>query len=281
MEQVRAERAQDLSYILGHSEDELDRLVSQARFLGDLTEQVVRLAGLRRGMRVLDVGCGTGDVSFLVARVVGPEGRVIGVDKSPEAVCVATKRARDAGLTNVQFVHQDLHELVLDDPVDALVGRLVLMYFADPADLLRRLSGFLKPGGVALFQEIDAGGARSLPSCAVYETAGRRITQTFARAGIDLTTSLKLGQIFEQAGLPDPRMTQLARVERGPDSPAYAYVAQMVRTLLPLMQRTGVATADEVDIETLADRMREEALARDATLVLPPLVAAWARKGPC
>ena len=64
-------------YVLGHSEDELKRLIDQARFFGDLTAQVLHLAGLGPGMRVLDVGCGAGDVSFLAASIVGPQGVVI------------------------------------------------------------------------------------------------------------------------------------------------------------------------------------------------------------
>jgi SAM-dependent methyltransferase len=106
---------------------EYDRLLEQGRFLGDLTEYLLQLAGIERGMRVLDVGWGAGDVSFLAARLIGREGAVIGVDISEEAVGVARERARQAGLTNVEFVAQDAAELVLEMPVDAVVGRLALI----------------------------------------------------------------------------------------------------------------------------------------------------------
>ncbi|MEO7156385.1 MAG: hypothetical protein ABI039_02415, partial [Vicinamibacterales bacterium] len=59
-------------YVLGHAADELDRLIKQAAFFGDLTEHTLKLAGLAPGMRVLDLGCGAGDVSFLAASLVGP-----------------------------------------------------------------------------------------------------------------------------------------------------------------------------------------------------------------
>jgi len=85
-------------YVLDHSTHELDRLIHQARFWGELTEHVMHLAGLKPGMRVLDVGCGVGDVSFLAARLVGPEGAVMGVDRSPEATALASQRAQAAGL---------------------------------------------------------------------------------------------------------------------------------------------------------------------------------------
>jgi SAM-dependent methyltransferase len=274
---LQAQLTETQSYILGHSNQELDRLISQARFFGDLTMQVLNMAGLKSGMRVLDIGCGAGDVSFLAARIVGPEGMVIGVDKSPEAIQLASQRAAVAGLANVRFLAGDLSELTLDEPVDALVGRLVLMYFADPAVLLRRLAGFLKPGGLAVFHEFDLVGAKSEPTCELFETTLWRIKQTFTRAGIDIQTGLKLGRIFQEAGLPAPQMIQGARVESGPDSPIYQQLEQITRTLLPLIERTGIATATEVDVDTLAARIQAETVVRNATLVAPAFIGAWAQ----
>src|SRR5215469_3841259 len=133
-------------YALGHAADELDRIINVGRYFGDLTEHVLHLAGLAPGMRVLDVGCGPGEVTFLAARLVGPEGTVIGVDRSPEAIELARQRAAAVGLTNVHFVIQDLSdaELVLNEPVDVLIGRLVLQYLADPVRVLRRLVTWVK-----------------------------------------------------------------------------------------------------------------------------------------
>jgi SAM-dependent methyltransferase len=267
-------------YILGHDPDELDRLIYQARFFGDLTEEVLRRAGIVPGMRVLDVGCGTGDVSFLAARLVGPTGAVIGVDRSAEAVAVAERRARGAGLGNVSFAVQDLSEFTLTAPVDALVGRLVLMYLDDPAATLRRLLDGVRPGGVVAFQEMDMAAATWEPDCPLLAVAADRIVQTFVRAGLDHRTGLKLARIYRDAGLPAPQTLQGARVESGPDSTVYDWLAQTARTLLPLMERTGVATAAEVEVDTLAARLREEVVTADATVVPPPLIGAWARTEP-
>jgi SAM-dependent methyltransferase len=263
------------SYVLGHSGDELQRLIEQGQFFGGLTASVLQSAGIGGGMRVLDIGCGVGDVSFLAARLVGPSGEVIGVDRSAEAAALATHRASEAGLTNVRFVTQDVADLRLDAPVDALIGRLVLMYFADPAVMLRRLLSLVKPGGIVAFQELDMDGARSEPPCPLFETAVARIRDAFARAGCDPRTGLKLARIFQEAGLPAPRMILGARVEAAPDSPIYDQVANVTRSLQPLMERLGVATAADIGIDTLADRIREEAQALNATLVSPSLVGAW------
>lgn len=277
MAATRTVQQQSDQYILGHAEDELDRLVDQARFFGDLTEHVLRLAGVGPGMRVLDLGCGTGDVSFLTARLVGPEGEVVGVDAAAEATGAASRRAAGAGLTNVHFVTEDLRTFTPDRPFDAVVGRLVLMYLPDPAAALRRLAGHLTPGGVVAFQEMDMGSFTSAPTCPLVETTGDRIRQTFARAGLDYRTGLSLGRTFVAAGLPVPTMLQMARVEGGEGSPLYPWMEQTVRTLLPLMERTGVASAAEVDVDTLASRLRQEVVANQAVVVPPPFIGAWTR----
>lgn len=272
-------------YTLGHSQPELERLVYQGRFLGELTEIMLLKAGLAPGMRVLDAGCGAGDVSFLAAKFVGPEGAVIGVDRAPEAVAFAQQRAQSAGLTNVQFIAADLADFQLDgEPVDAVIGRLVLMYFPDPAAVLRRLLAFVKPGGIVAFQELDTpvpppAAVMCDPICETYVAAGTRINQALSRIGTDTRVGSKLRRIYQQAGLPGVQAMAMLRYENGPDSAIYTWIEQLTRTLLPLMQQTGVATAEEVQVDTLAGRMRQEAVEKECTLITPPLVAAWARKG--
>ncbi len=77
------------SYVLGHADVEVQRLLLQGRLYDDYTEHALRLAGLRPGMRVLDIGSGPGNVSFVAARLVGPTGSVLGVDAAPEMVELA------------------------------------------------------------------------------------------------------------------------------------------------------------------------------------------------
>lgn len=89
---------------------------------------------------------------------------------------------------------------------------------------------------------------------------------------------LKLYQTFIRAGLPVPQMSMSAQVEGGADSPAYEYIAQTVRSFLPMMEELGVATAGEVQFETLAKRMRDEIVSEDGVVILPNLVGAWTRK---
>lgn len=270
-----AGRAAD--YPLGHSPQELERLSHQARFIGDLTRALLVDAGVGAGMRVLDVGCGPGDVSFLAASLVGATGSVIGIDEARPALHSARERAAASGLNNVRFVEEDLGTIEVDAPVDAVIGRLVLMYLPDPASALRHLARQLKPGGIVAFQEIDMDVSRSTPRCPLIERSIDRVRRTFDCACPYPRVSLALAQVFADAGLPAPTMTYAARAEHGPDSPLYEMLAGITRTLLPLMERYGIATAAEVDIDTLAARLRDEALARRATVLSPAYVGAWTR----
>src|SRR5262245_50426438 len=80
---------------------------------------------------------------------------------------------------------------------------------------------------------------------------------------------------FRRAGLPVPRMIAGDRVEGGPDSAGYEQVAAILAHLVPILERSGMATAAEIGIETLAQRLREEALALDQCIVYPTLIGAW------
>jgi SAM-dependent methyltransferase len=274
---AQATRSVTRSHAPGHDEAGLECLIEQGRFYGDLTTHLFQVAGLRPGMRVLDIGCGAGDVAFLAARIVGPRGAVLGVDAAPEAIELATQRAASAGLTNVHFITGNVTDLVLDQSFDALVGRFILMYLSDPAVVLRRLAAYLRPGGIVAFHEYDLLGATSEPHCSTFELALARIRETFTRTGADPRAGLRMRRSFHEAGLPSPEMSLAARVEGGTDATIYAQVAGVAGSLLPLMERTGVATAPAIEIDTLAERMRAEALALDATIVSPVLVGAWAR----
>jgi len=85
-------------YALGHSPAEQQRLQRQAALLRNITQTIWRRAGLEPGIRVLDVGCGVGDTSFLAADMVGADGMVVGQDRSAEALATARQRAQELGL---------------------------------------------------------------------------------------------------------------------------------------------------------------------------------------
>ena len=143
------------SYALGNTDAEHDRLIRQAAYLAPVTERLFREAGIGPGHRVLELGSGVGDVAMLVARLVGPTGQVIGVERDSRSIARAMARVGDAGLPNVSFTECDVSEMRSSKPFDAAVGRFILQWVSDPVAVLRCLSQLVCPGGVLAFQEVS------------------------------------------------------------------------------------------------------------------------------
>ena len=265
------------TYALGHAEEELDRLSRQARVFEPFTRQLFQQAGIAAGMRVLDVGCGSGDVAFLAAELAGPGGEVIGVDRAA-AVNRATTRVQARHTSNVRFAEGDPAEMRFDRPFDAVVGRLVLMYYADPVDAVRKLAGHLRDGGLIVFQEFDLANARSLPPAPTFERHSGWIKQALSATGARIQLGLELHSVFLAAGLPGPSMRMDALIGGGPDVPVYELVAGVTASLLPVMEKFNLTTAAEVDLSSLAQRMQDEVVASKGVVVSPGLIGAWSRK---
>jgi ubiquinone/menaquinone biosynthesis C-methylase UbiE len=107
-------------------------------------------------MRVVDIGCGSGDVVLLASELVGETGQVIGVDREAGTLAFARDRARKLGLPNVSFLEGDFETLSRESGrFDAAVGRSVLMYQRDPVLALTLLASAVRPGGLVVFHEHD------------------------------------------------------------------------------------------------------------------------------
>jgi SAM-dependent methyltransferase len=113
-----------------------------------IVENVVRRGDLKAGQRVLDLGTGTGSVAMRAAALVGPAGKIIGVDISPEMLAVTRQRLVEAGYPNVDLREGRAEQLPADDEAfDAVLASLSLMYVLDRAAAAREMRRVLRPGG--------------------------------------------------------------------------------------------------------------------------------------
>lgn len=267
------------TYALGRSQAETERLIRQAQIYGPLTRRLFGSAGISAGMKVLDVGSGAGDVVLLLADLVGPRGAVVGIETNPIILETARARVGAAGWTNVTFLEGDVRNADLDNDFDAVVGRWILMYLPDPASVLRRLLGRLRPGGIVAFQENDfTYPPTTFPPAPLHQQVMHWTTPPPGSPGPDQQMGSKLYGTYLDAGLPEPQLRLDAPIGGGPDWPGYDYVADTVRSLLPMLERMGAATPKEVDVDTLADRLRAEAAGQRRVQMLPIIIGAWARK---
>jgi len=250
-------------YPFESSGDERQRLIAQARLVAPLTRRLIERAGIASGMHVLDIGSGPGDVALLTARIVGPGGTVIGADRDPTQVAFADQRARAEGVTNVHFVAQDFRDIELSSPVDAIIGRLVLMYVSDPLDALRRVLRNLRVGGVIALQEsvIDYEGPVLIePLDSLAAKVVEWFRAGFKHAGVHPRMGLRLFGLMRAAGLdPASEIDMLVPIQQGPDGALFSLLTAVVRSQMPAIVASGVATEAEIDIETLEQRLIADA----------------------
>jgi 2-polyprenyl-3-methyl-5-hydroxy-6-metoxy-1,4-benzoquinol methylase len=266
------------AYVLGHSEAELRRLSAQARVIDPITRRFAAEAGIKPGMRVLDVGSGAGDVALLLADMVGEHGEVVGFDRSATAIEAARAKVSALSVRNVTFVAGAVEEVTFGAPFDAVVGRYVLQFQSDPATLLAAVAAHARPGAVILFHELDWSGARSAPPVPTFDRFCDVAVQTLERSGASAHMGLLLPAVFAAAGLPDPVLRLDALIAAGEHvRDSLEAKGNLARTLESAIVEFGIATSDELGVDTLAERMIDEAIATRSVVISRFEVAAWAR----
>ena len=266
-------------YMLGHSERELERLVRQAKLVNPITRRYFKRAGIGPGMRVLDIGSGPGDTAILAAELVVPTGQVVGIDRSAKALAAARSRAKDRSFRHVDFIEGEPDAVTFDRPFDAIVGRYVLMFQPDPVAVLREALKHLKPGGIVVFHEVDWASVRTYPRVPLWEEASRWITDAAAKSGADCRMGIKLHTTYLAAGLPSPDIGLETLIGTGDDLERIRFITEIVETMAPRIQELGIATAEEMDLGTLDQRIAAQAMAANGVMVGRAEIGAWCRKG--
>ena len=265
-------------YILGHSAAEIIRLQTQAKILGPITERLLRSAGIRPGIRVLDVGSGAGDVAMLAAELVGPSGRVVGIDRNSQVLSIAMERADRAGFKHLSFHQADVETFVDDAGFDLVIGRYVLIHQTDPVAFLRAAARLARPGGSMAFHELRLRDAcPSVPSVPLWDMIDRLLLLAFSSAAPHYDAGDRLIEHFAHAGLPEPNLFCETHVWGAGDVPYYAWKVDTLRAVLPQLQRLGIVAPDFMGLETLETRLRDAVRQAHSQVTGAPQICALVR----
>jgi ubiquinone/menaquinone biosynthesis C-methylase UbiE len=267
----------ETTYALGHSPAEVERLKNQGAMLRPITERLLRSAGIDAGMRVLDLGCGAGDVSMLAAELVGSPGCVVGIDRSQEVLNVAKKRAQEAGLRQISFVRASVEEFSVDEPFDLVIGRYILVHQPAPIALLRKAARLVRPGGALAFHEVRMGSiTKSFPHVPLWDLTTNLVRIALRSSVSNYEGADRLAEHFSEAGLPHPNLFCEELVGGSADSPLYGSLAELLQTLQPQLERMKIMTAETIAMDGLESRLRDAVIEARAQIYGPAQVCAWA-----
>ncbi len=264
------------TYALGSSDHEIERLDRQSASIESATRVLLRAAGIQPGMRVLDLGTGIGHVAMLIAELVGREGSVVGIDNSQKLLDVAALRA--TARPQLRFVEGDVRHWRDGAPFDAIVGRLILFHLCDPLGVLRHQAAALRPGGLLLALDFDLRASRAEPAVPLVDEALGWVDAAFHHAGASPAIGTRLALLMAEAGLTDVQGFGVQGYLAPNDPRGPALLSGVVRTLAPQIVAAGIATPEQISIDTLEARIAD-AVRSSGAVVLPPVLAgAWGRK---
>ena len=213
---------------------------------------------------------------MLVARLVGPSGEVVGIERDPKSIARARARVTEARFHNVSFTESDVGEIPDGEPFDAAVGRFILMFLPDPVAALRSLSRLVRPGGVFAFQEPSwVPVLAHLAPLPLWSATASLIRETMG-ACANPEMGPDLYQKFQEAGLPAPTMRMEMSLGKEPDLAQWYY--DTLCSLRPQMHRLRLPVESLGCLETLVDRLQAEVAGSKTVASWFASVGAWARK---
>jgi len=214
---------------------------------------------------------------MLLARLVGPSGEVVGVERDANSIARAKERVAAAGLRNVNFLNTDVNNIVAEEPFDAVAGRFILVFLPDPVSVLRSAVRLVRPGGIVAFQEPSWTAMLALGTrLPLWSRTRQLIHEILLGSGAIPEMGIALYRVFQDAGLPPPKMH--LEMPLGNDADFIRLTSDLLCSLRPLAEQHKVYFKELGDLDTLQDRICAEVAAANTVVSLIGVVGAWSRK---
>jgi trans-aconitate 2-methyltransferase len=251
------------------------RLAVLAAALAPTTERHLDRAGPLSGCSVIDVGCGGGDVTFALARRVGPDGHVLGIDLDLEKLALARAKAQAEGIAQATFEAVDVTQTWPIRNVDLVYARFILTHLAAPEALLAQAAAALRPGGMILVEDIDMAGRFSYPECPSVTACADLYMALSRRRGGNPIIGRSLDLVLEKAGFMDVQTTVVQPFSRQGGAKDVAMLT--FSAIADELEAEGLASADE--IARISRELKEFNQRSDTIVSLPRIFQTWGRKG--
>ena len=227
--------------------------------------RVLLEAGLRKGMKVADFGCGVGVVTRMLGEMVGPSGSVTGIDVNGQQLTEAAAWCESQGVMNTSFVNADACQTGLPrGSFDLVYCRFLLLHLPDPMACLREMRDVLRPGGIIVVEDGDLASATSIPPTAIDAFA-----DLFCRfgptRGLDYSLAKNLYHMVIDAGFADVDVDiHQPAITRGENR---YFLKWSVEEAGPTFVDAGIVTPERLE-HTLAEM--QEAIDDPEVLILAP-----------
>jgi ubiquinone/menaquinone biosynthesis C-methylase UbiE len=253
-------------YVLEVGKKGFDRLKFINGVFGEHSRNLLRRAGIGKGNRVLEIGCGTGSMATWLGEQVGAEGRVVAVDASDKQLEIARRIAQETQRTNIEFVCSAVESLELpNDSFDMVYCRLLLMHLKNPSGTLARMKKYLRPGGVIVCEEPHASSLMTSPRNESIERLNALFVQLGRLQGLDFDIGDKLLPLLASAGYSEVRAYFVQPVI--PMAEAVDFVLMGAREIAPVAVKVGLVT--EEDAQKTLSELRNSASVPGAYYTFP------------
>jgi ubiquinone/menaquinone biosynthesis C-methylase UbiE len=250
------------------------RLDLLARVMLPTTMQLLDRVGLISGMKCLDVGCGGGHVAISMARIVGPEGCVLGTDTDAEILALAREDAEAAQVTNVQFQQQDACARLWHEEFDVAYARFLLSHLNEPENCLAAMVEACLRGGTIVIEDIDFAASFCYPTCAAYERYKELYQELARRRGGDPNIGPKLPAMLRRAGIQDIELNVVQPAHMHGEGKLMAPVT-MSRIADAL---TGERLAIESEVQHILTELNHAAADSETIISLPRILQVWGKR---
>jgi ubiquinone/menaquinone biosynthesis C-methylase UbiE len=266
------------AYLLGSSAAELEHLVAQAEVYAPEANELLNAIGLESGASAIDVGCGVLGILHLLASRVGPGGRVVGLDREPRILELASTLAEQRGVT-AKLIEGDAAQTGLAaETFDFVHARTLLLNVADPEAVLTEMIRLAKPGGTVAVQEPDSAGWVCDPPHPSWELLRSALTDAYRASGKDFDIGRRTGRLLRDSGLDHVHVRVTARVTK-PGDYYQTFLPTLVQLVADQILLGGALNAEQLDahVKTLGAH-----LSAPTTITCQPLIwQAWGtRTGP-